>query len=158
MSLDVRQFRAEVVRPTLVALGLHSDAAEDLLVGTALVESRLRYLRQIGGGPALGVFQMEPATHDDIQANYLAHRARLRDAVAAFRAPAPRPDSAQLATNLAYATAMCRVHYYRRPEALPAHGDVAGYAAYWKAHYNTALGAGTPEKFIEAWNANIDGD
>jgi hypothetical protein len=44
-------------------------------------------------------------------------------------------------TNLAHATAMCRVHDRRAPEPLPPAGDLEAQAAYWKAHYNTAAGA-----------------
>ncbi len=54
-----------------------------------------------------------------------------------------------LVTDLAYATAMCRVHYWRRPEPLPNAGDPEGMGEYWKQHYNSPLGKGTVERF--AW-------
>ena len=60
--LNVRDLRVEVIRPALRALDLWSPAAEDLVLGTAAQESGLAYLRQIGGGPALGLWQIEPAT------------------------------------------------------------------------------------------------
>lgn len=53
-----------VVRPVLRVMSAWSQPAEDLVMGTAAQESRLTYLRQLGGGPALGLWQMEPATHD----------------------------------------------------------------------------------------------
>ena len=53
--LDIPQFRANIVRPTLEAIGAHNRAAEDLVLGTALQESNLRYLRQPNDGPAGGV-------------------------------------------------------------------------------------------------------
>lgn len=146
--LDIRQLRDDVVRPVLTAMNAHSAAAEALLLGTAAQESHITYLRQLGGGPALGIYQMEPATHDDIWDNYLSYRDSVADGVSAYLAPnQPRHD--QLIWNLAYATAMCRVHYRRVPAALPAANDVAGLAAYWKAHYNTIQGAGSEEEFIE---------
>ena len=55
-----------------------------------------------------------------------------------------------LETNDLYACAMCRIHYQRVREPLPDADDLEGQAAYWKAHYNTPLGAGTVEHFIEA--------
>ncbi len=85
--LDIPQFRANIVRPTLEAVGAHNRAAEDLVLGTALQESNLRYLRQLNDGPARGVYQMEPATHDDIWENYLAFRAELSAHVSAFLVP-----------------------------------------------------------------------
>jgi hypothetical protein len=146
--LDIKQLRDDVVRPVLTALNAHSAAAEVLLLGTAAQESHVTYLRQLGGGPALGIYQMEPATHDDIWDNYLSYRSSVADGVSSYLAPnQPRHD--QLIWNLAYATAMCRMHYRRVPASLPAANDVAGLAAYWKAHYNTPLGAGTEEEFIE---------
>jgi len=42
-------FRREIVRPVLEHLSLHSPAAENMLVGTAAVESGLRRLTQAGG-------------------------------------------------------------------------------------------------------------
>jgi hypothetical protein len=35
----------------------------------AAQESQLEYTRQIGGGPALGYFQMKPETHDGCWTN-----------------------------------------------------------------------------------------
>ena len=146
--MDVAHFRASVVRPVLAHLGVHSPAAEALIVGTAVHESGgLRWLAQRGGGPAKGVFQIEPATHDDIWGNFLRFRPRLAAKVAAVAAPWPARHD-QLATNLAYACAIARVQYLRVPEPLPAAGDLRGLAAYWKAHYNTARGAGTAAAFV----------
>ena len=149
--MDASQFRVEVVRPVLLHLGLHSAAAENLLVGTALHESGgLRWLRQLGGGPAFGVYQIEPSTHDDIWRNYLRFRPRLNDRVARLAANEPtRPE--QLITNLAYATAIARVHYLRVPAPLPDAGDLGGLARYWKRHFNTHKGAGKAAAFIDTY-------
>ncbi len=144
--LDPQHFLAYVVRPSLDSIGLWSPAAERLLLGTAITESELTWLRQHGDGPARGVYQIEPATHADIWAHYLAYRARLAERVARLAAGAiPRAD--QLTWNLGYATAIARLVYYRRPEPLPAADDLAGLARYWKAHFNTNLGAGSAEDF-----------
>jgi hypothetical protein len=148
-GLDPRQFRAFAVRPTLQRLGLWSHSAENLLVGTALTESGLRALVQ-DGGPALGVYQIEPATHRDVLTNFLDYRLGLAEKVRELRAREPDPDE-QLITNLAYATAICRVIYYRRPEPLPDADDIEGLGAYWKQHYNTPRGAGTVTRFVAVY-------
>jgi len=44
---------------------------------------------------------------------------------------------------------MCRIHYLRVPEPIP--DTIQGQAAYWKMHYNTELGAGTPQEYILSW-------
>ena len=52
-----------------------------------------------------------------------------------------------LATNLMYGAAVCRLCYYRKPDALEA-GDIEAQAASWKQHYNTPLGKGTVTKYV----------
>lgn len=148
--MNLTQFRIHIIVPTLRELGLWSPSAEELMVGTALVESKLHYLKQING-PALGVYQIETPTHDDLYENYLnsPRREDLKTKVLALRAPVPGAHE-QLITNLAYATAIARLIYWRRPEKLPAPGDHEGLAAYWKQHYNTHLGKGRPKDFIVA--------
>lgn len=141
MSIHPGQLREYIIRPTLKQMGLYSEAAEELLMLTAATESLCgKYLHQVGG-PALGIYQMEPATHNDIWGNYLKHKPGTANAVKVFGS-----SSAQLPGNLYYATAMARVHYLRRPERLPSAMDVDGLARYWKDHYNTHLGKGTVEK------------
>jgi len=148
--LEVHQFRELVVRPALKAIKAWSPAAEELVLGTALQESRLIYIKQLGRGPALGVFQMEPATHDDIWKNYLKYKTDLAKNVGKL---SHAVNSRSLITDLLYAAAMTRVHYLRVPEPLPAEGDFEGQAAYWKDHYNTYLGAGTEEEYLESWHS-----
>ena len=143
--LNIADLRALVIRPTLQALALYSPAAENLLVATHLQEAGTGELRQMGGGPALGIYQMEPATHDDCWANWLAYRKDLAAKIEAFLAPGPSRHE-QLVWNLAYASALTRVRYARAAEPLPADpDDAAALGAYWKAHYNTPQGAGLAE-------------
>lgn len=146
MNLD--HLRDLVIRPTLKHLELWSPAAENLVLGTALVESKAEYLRQIQG-PALGLWQMEPATHDDIHENYLRYQRDLALRVAELTTTAALTDGAmELIGNLYYGAAMCRVHYRRVEEPLPDDRDAHGLAKYWKQHYNTFKGAGTVEKAV----------
>lgn len=146
--LDVGQVRALVIRPALEALHLHSVAAEELVLGTALQESGLRYLQQLGGGPALGLWQMEPATHDDLWTNFLNYRPDLAERV---RSLCATPICEALAGNLWYAAAMCRLHYFRRPEPLPEAGNITNMASYWKRFYNTSGGKGSVTEYLANW-------
>lgn len=43
-----QEFLTTVIRPTLIEIGLHSTAAEQLLLGTAMQESDLVHRRQSG--------------------------------------------------------------------------------------------------------------
>lgn len=147
--LDVRQFRDLVIIPAIETLQLHSQAAVELLLGTALQESGLRYLKQVGGGPAMGFFQMEPATHDDIWTNFLEYKPALLQAI---RSLSRHRIALAMASDLWYAAAMCRIHYLRVSAPLPAAGDFPAQAAYWKAHYNTPQGAGKESEYLANWN------
>jgi hypothetical protein len=150
MGIDPGQLREHVIRPALEGLGLYSLAAEELLLGTACQESHCgQYLQQLGNGPALGIFQMEPATHDDLHANFIAHRPQLRIKVNNLSL---RIGIAEMVWNLAYAAAMCRVHYLRVSEPLPSAGNLNAQAHYWKSHWNTPLGAGTVQEYVANWN------
>jgi len=146
--MDIQQFRALVVVPALEYIQSYSLAAEQLVIGTALAESKLHYIHQVGGGPARGLFQMEPRTHDDIWENWLRHKLHIVEGLK--RLMIRDMDLLdQLHGNLYYAAAMCRIHYLRVPRPLPAANDWPAIAAYWKHHYNTRLGAGTVDGFLQ---------
>ena len=147
--MNTKQFRELIVRPTLTGIDMHSPAAENLLMGTAAQESHFEYIKQLGDGPALGFFQMEPATHDDIWDNYLEYREELGKATLIECGLSIRPPADRLMWDMRYATAMCRMHYRRVSEPLPDATDIEGMAAYWKKYYNTAYGAGTKAEFIK---------
>ena len=149
MDTRAEQFARLVVRPALESLELWSPAAERLVLGTALVESNLDYFEQLGGGPALGFFQIEPDTASDIWENYLRYRPDLLAKVMVLSVT-DIDRTGQLAGNAYYGAALCRIHYRRVKAALPAVDDSAGLAAYWKRYFNTTKGAGTPAKFLKA--------
>lgn len=155
MSFHALQFRMEVIRPALVSINKWSRAAEDLLMGTAAVESKLgTYLVQLSNGPAKGVFQMEPATHDDIWDNFLSFRPELVQDILSSLGLVWRPGASRMVWDLRYAAIMARMHYLRVPEKLPS--SVRGQAEYWKKYYNTALGDGQPSHYVAAWATYVN--
>ena len=133
---------------------LLSEAAVELLVGTALKESGgLRWRTQLSGGPARGLFQMERATYDDIWTNYLAYRPTLSAAIRqAFTPAGAELEFERITDDDAYAALMARLKYVRVPAALPPAGDLHGQAGYWKTYYNTPLGKGTVAGYVDSWN------
>lgn len=156
--INVEQLRTCIIRPTLTKLGLWSQAAENLLLGTAAVESNLgTYIHQVRG-PALGIYQMEPVTHDDIHTRFLSKDSRKELQRRILAMTALQGSSEELVGNLYYATAMTRIFYLRFPEPLPAYDDIEGMAKYWKKYYNTYLGAGTEQHFIDAYNRLVGTD
>ncbi len=153
--IDPRDLKRLVIRPTLERLGLSSPAAVNLLLATAIVESTaggMQYLKQRSGGPALGIYQIEPATHRDVWENYLRFRDTLADTVWSLSTVEWRGASLahnELIWNLAYATAIARIVYLRDPQPLPPAEDLPALGAYWKRVYNTSAGKGTVEHFLD---------
>ena len=132
-----------------------SDSAVNLLLGTCAQESHFgRFLRQLGGGPALGVFQMEPATLNDIWGNWINNRADFAQALAEMGYDTPRPS--RLVYDMRYAAIMARIHYFRKPDPLPAWHDPYALGKYWKDHYNTHLGRGTVEEFEHNYRKYVE--
>jgi len=144
-GINITQLKALVIRPVLAMLPPQwaSATAVNLLAGTVLVESSGIYLTQLGGGPALGICQMEPITHNDCFATFLNYpdQAILKSAVLALLAPQPPSPLDQLPGNLFYAVAMARIKYIRAPDPLPNANDADGLADYHKTFYNSSLGA-----------------
>jgi hypothetical protein len=57
--MDITQFRDYIVRPALQQINAWTPAAEQLVMGTAMAESHVMFVQQIGRGPARWFFQME---------------------------------------------------------------------------------------------------
>lgn len=165
MGLNLAQFREYVVAPALEQIGAYSLAADQLVVGTLAQESNGTYIKQLGKGPAMGLFQMEPATHKDLWLNFIRYRPVLRDALLDMTSDSfdrnydehGWPDHMALVWNNRYAAAMCRAHYIRKPQELPKANDINGLALYWKRHYNTHLGAGTVKEFVKNFPYDLYG-
>jgi len=138
----------------------YSDSAVDLIYHTGLVESRYKYLMQLGNPVARGFFQMEGATARDICKNYLAYRPKLMgeiEKICYFNYfVLAKADIKELefllTTNIAFSVIMCRIHYRRVPKALPK--TLEEQAKYWKKYYNTKAGKGTVEKFLDICKKN----
>lgn len=139
----------DLITRTLKEVGWYSPSAVKLLLMTAAQESHMgTFVRQLNGGPALGVFQMEGNTHDDIWENYLAYREERGARILEIARMDRGPDSDALEFNLKYAVLMARAHYRRVPVRLPEGDDIKGLAEYWKKHYNTVLGSGTVSEAV----------
>lgn len=150
-----------LIRDVCLDVVKHAKVSEvQLLLGTAAVESNFVYRRQIGGGPAVGLWQMETDTARDIFDNYLRYRyLRYCDVMGlrcanwdkSFRLPRRWWLWWVLQRNDRFACGMARVHYLRVPAAIP--DTVEEQAQYWKEFYNTSAGAGTVDKYMTAWRS-----
>ncbi len=149
MSFYPAQFRDLIYRSLKAADLPRKDAAIDLLMGTAAHESLLgTYLKQTVG-PALGVYQMEPATAEDViewtKEKYPGLFERLGY---------DPPEIVAMEYDLRFATIMARLNYLRMPGSIPE--TVVGQAGYWKKYWNTSLGKGTVAQYIKNWQRYVD--
>lgn len=160
-GLDPSQVKQFIVVPTLTAMGSDyaSLAAINLMLGIAMAESRLRYKRQItnlGYGPARGLPQMEPATHDDCWTNWLnfPQQAQVARVIRSLIGNLS-PSADLMISNDAYAFAMARIKCRRDRRPLPSWNDAAGMSGFHKAVYNTAGGAADASANIVHFKAAI---
>ena len=154
--IDIPEIRDLVLR-TLTKLGpkYASSDAIDLLIGTAIIESRFKYIKQLGDGPASGFWQVESDTALDNNLNWLRFRPKTMDrCVVATYIPkrywvkGTKADwRFLLKTNITAGIVHARIKYYRSPLAIPK--TLKGQAEYWKKIYNTEQGAGDPKEYVE---------
>ena len=149
--------RDKIILPVLEGLGEPEHTcvqAMELLLGTAATESHMGlYLRQLGGGPALGLWQIEPDTEWDVWNNYLSFRPELRKIVQGWQ----KGTNREMEWNHSYSCAIARLIYKRVPSPLPPAGNLEAQAHYWKNHFNTRMGKGTVEKYMKDWHELVEG-
>jgi len=148
-----------LVKDTLNGMGskFANPKAIDLVYETGYVESRYEYIKQLGTGPARSFWQVEPGMTgalDNVK-NYLGFRPKL----AARCAEVTKTDidywvkgteqdwDEILLVNIASGIVHCRLKYWRSP--LPLGSNAKENSKIWKTAYNTHLGSGTREKYIE---------
>jgi hypothetical protein len=154
MSINSKDLQEYIIIPVLREFKMWSSSAEKLIIGTSAIETNLgTYLHQITG-PALGIYQCEPNTHIDLW-NYINKKPFIKAKVEEVFGINKLPNRSKLIGNLFYATFICRLHYWRIPEALPAFNDIEGLAKYWKKYYNTKKGKGTVKGFIDNYHKYI---
>ena len=145
MAINAQQLR-KLITDVLISTNLYSKDATELLMLTAAQESHAgTYIEQIKG-PALGIFQMEPRTHNDIYESYLKYKPQLRQIADMLRISYDFTDEIgdlNLRANLPYQIVMARIYYMRFSEPLPKYNDLPSLAYYWKKYWNTSLGKGT---------------
>ena len=148
--LNSIQFRELIVRPVLVDIDLWSESAENLLVMTMAHESNCgEYLKQLGGGPALGIFQMEKGTFNDLWDRYLADKFDLVQKIMKTCNLRNEPIAEEMIEDFGLATAMARVYYLRVREPIPS--DLDEMAAYAKKYWNTELGKAKASDYLSAY-------
>ena len=147
----------EIAEYALYKLNSYSDDALALVVRTGMAESGYRALRGYGeSNPAIGFWQIEPATMYDMMRNYIVYRPQYRKALEELGMQFKGDDiEVSVMANMAVQAGLCRLHYRRDKYPLPSWDSIEAQGKYWKRVYNTHKGKGTVKHFMKA---NVEDD
>lgn len=124
-----------------------NDKAVHLLVETAAQETWLGTFRdRHNHAMGVGLCQFDPIAFDDVKQRTSAAvvetvRRELGIDIKAI-------ELRELAHSPLLSLLFCRLKYRLIPAPIPA--TLEGRAQYWKDHYNSALGKGTPEEYVRS--------
>jgi len=144
-SVDLNHF---AIRHTLTALGCTSVFAEHLLLATLAAQAGFFYQSNSHG---IGAYGIDEASHLAVWDNYLAFNPDLASNVRGFASQHNflQDPHAELATNLAYASAIAWMIYQASGIVLPQVGDPVTLAEYWSQYFCHGLQSqANKEKFI----------
>lgn len=153
MGIAAVQLRQHVIRPTLLYLERHSEAAEALLLGSAACQSGLGSALDDSNGH--GLYRISAACHQHCWDHYLAQDPELASRVrglASQHAFLALPH-AELTVNLRYATAIAWQLVAALQQPLPVASDLAGLARLWQQAFQPE---GRRRDFIDAWHCWVD--
>jgi len=149
--LNAKQLIELIIDPALKDLVMYSEFASDLLVFTCATESAGgTYIKQLKG-PALGIYQMEPTTYNDIWQNYIKGKNDLQQILLYNFEASRMPSEDRLIYDLRFATAMTRIYYARIKDPLPKLASLDNLWNYYKTYYNTELGKADYHRALDAY-------
>ena len=127
---------------------INSLASKQMMLAIAAQESQCgTHFKQLNGC-AEGIWQIEPATSQDLEQNFLAYRPELHQLVMGMTNPMYLFNHIQCPM---YNCAMARLCLYRYPEPMPEFNDRQGMWKLYKQRYNTMLGKATEDEWNENW-------
>jgi hypothetical protein len=166
--MNAQQLHDYIIKPTLKYMGgnYNSVEARFLLLCTASIESDCGHFIKQVNGPALGIWQMEPATNNDIWVNCdaLKDNSAMAHAVSSL-VMLPFEEIEHLIYSPMYACAMARLKYSMTPKELPAYNggtdlDLDMFYRYYKTYYHgvdhngNELGKSSFSKWLSAIERN----
>jgi hypothetical protein len=157
IAKDIREY---IIKPALQEINLYCQTSEILVYGTGMCETEYKYLVQIGSphNGGLSPWQIEPSDYADIfnWLNFDLNRVLLESILKSNYYQSLPQDPKVLIYNLKLAAMLCRVHYTRTNEPLPAIEPQA-MAEYHKKHYNQG-GKADVEKNTKIFSRIINGE
>tara|TARA_R110002051_G_scaffold283026_1_gene344746 strand:- start:236 stop:712 length:477 start_codon:yes stop_codon:yes gene_type:complete len=128
----------------------NDEAIVRLLLMISAHESRgFVCCKQLNGGPAIGLFQMEPNTFDFVQ-GYLTRTNK-------FPLISRSMIVERLLIDVEFAAAMARVYLWTEPTPLPDADDLQGLAEYASKFWNRG-GKGEPHEYLNDFLTHVWGE
>jgi len=151
--INPSQYADLILEPSFKAIDMYSLDAMYLLLGTAMVESKLTHIKQLPLGPALGFMQIEPDTYMAV-VQYLNRKRDIKEKILRYCEYSSLPVSCDaIIHNMAYNAIIARVKYWMIPEPLPSYKEIESMGEYWKKYYNTHIGKGKAEDFLYIYDS-----
>ena len=148
--LNINQFREEIVLPALHGLQLYTKELAELLVFTCAVESAGgTYVKQLHG-PAVGIFQIEPASFTDLWVNYIVRKPNILNLLTLNFGVHKMPQPSELITDLKLAAAICGLFYMHRTK-IPTSMVAEDLWELYKKYYNTESGKAEKDASLKAY-------
>ncbi len=129
---------AKIVRPTLLAIDLYSQEAEHLVLATAMMERSLKTNKV----DDTGIFSICQSMHNDLWTNFLDYKSGIVRQLCNvtnldLRKITLNERFKLVRDNDYYATAICRLIYFRVPKSIPLMSDKEALAMYWLTYFHS---------------------
>jgi len=122
------------------------DNARALLLETASAETLLGEAVDSSFNSGMGIFQFDKIGFDDVKAR--TSTANANKVYHCFGIDIKKVDYTDLRYSPLLGAIFCRLKYILVPKPIPS--DIQSRANYWKIYYNSVLGAGTPEHYVNS--------
>lgn len=154
VSVNSNEYLKREIKNTLKNSNMYSEVLYKLLLGTAATESEFGQITKQTNGPALGIFQIEPRTANDIWLNYLSVKPKLKEKVESVLWKNVDLNT-QLQYNVKYQILLAAINYRRVSEIynqkLPKDNSIWSLAWAYKKFHNTKSGKGTTKRFFRKY-------
>lgn len=121
-----------------------------LVLETIQVESYRTHVKQLGGGPALGLIQMEPSTYEDLMSFVRRYKSVNSQVMSFYDKKSSLEDN--LKHNVPFQIALVLANYWRKCGNLLSsftQSEESRWTLY-KIQYNSTLGATDRDRYMEA--------
>lgn len=120
------------------------ETAKEMIIETAIAETGLGQIEDKTVDAGMGITQFDKLPFDDVKNRSMKLKEKIKKELHIDISLVEWDD---LRYNQFLALLFTRLHYWLKGDPIPA--TIEERAKYWKLHYNTVLGKGTPEHYLE---------